>query len=190
MEAGRLGAEGLEATTVMALRTHLGRVTVTWERDRLYRIDLGRFEWCSVAGKPSGVEGEAPREARESLLGALSRYFAGETVSLDCELPLERYSPFQQAVWRATREIPHGETRSYGWIAERIGRPRAPRAVGSALKRNPFLLVVPCHRVIGSDGALTGFAAGVQWKAALLEMEAWAAAAPEGGACPGDRPPG
>ena len=166
-----MDAEGVEATAMVALRTHLGRVTVMWERGRLYRIDLGRFEGGAIPGKPSVVEGEAPGEACDRFLGALSRYFAGEPVSLDCELLVEQYSPFQQAVWRAAREIPHGETRSYGWIAERIGRPRAPRAVGSALKRNPFLLVVPCHRVIGSDGALTGFACGVQWKAALLELE-------------------
>jgi O-6-methylguanine DNA methyltransferase len=167
MGKGQLRGRGV----VVNLQTHLGRVTVVWEEGRLCRIDLGRLERSAVPGAPSVVAGEAPHGAGDRLMGALSRYFAGEPVSLGCELCLERYSPFQQAVWQAAQEIPYGATRSYGWIAKRIGRPKAPRAAGGALKRNPFLLVVPCHRVVGSDGALTGFARGVRWKAALLELE-------------------
>ncbi len=86
---------------------------------------------------------------------------------------MKRYTPFQQAVWRACMEIPAGETRSYGWIAARIGRPGAARAVGSALGKNPFAPFVPCHRVIRADGTPGGFSApgGVKAKLRLLGKE-------------------
>lgn len=86
---------------------------------------------------------------------------------------LKGYSAFDQAVWKACAEIPRGQTRSYGWIARRIGRPGAARAVGGALGRNPFAPAVPCHRVVGADGRLTGYSGrgGVAAKRRLLERE-------------------
>ncbi len=86
---------------------------------------------------------------------------------------MKAYTAFQQAVWRACMEIPAGETRSYGWIARRIGRPGAARAVGGALGKNPFAPAVPCHRVIKADGTPGGFSApgGVREKLKLLERE-------------------
>ena len=78
---------------------------------------------------------------------------------------------FQKAVWAALRAIPYGETRSYGEIAAAIGKPKAARAVGSANNRNPILIFTPCHRVIGANGALVGFAAGLAMKEALLALE-------------------
>lgn len=86
---------------------------------------------------------------------------------------MKAYTPFRQAVWKACMEIPAGQTRSYKWIAERIGRPGAVRAVGSALGANPFAPVVPCHRVIRSDGGPGGFSApgGVKAKLRLLRLE-------------------
>lgn len=91
----------------------------------------------------------------------------------DIDELMEKYTPFQRAVWRACMEIPPGETRSYGWIARRIGRPGAARAVGSALGKNPFAPVVPCHRVIRSDGSPGGFSApgGLKAKLRLLKAE-------------------
>lgn len=88
-------------------------------------------------------------------------------------LKMKTYSPFQQAVWRACMSIPSGQTRSYKWIAEKIGKPGAVRAVGSALGKNPFAPVVPCHRVIKSDGTMGGFSApgGVKAKLKLLKKE-------------------
>lgn len=80
-------------------------------------------------------------------------------------------TPFQQAVWNALKKIPYGETRSYGEIARQIGHPRASRAVGQANNRNPLPIVVPCHRVIGASGALTGYAGGLDIKVRLLELE-------------------
>jgi O-6-methylguanine DNA methyltransferase len=86
---------------------------------------------------------------------------------------MKAYTPFQRAVWKACMSIPSGETRSYKWIAERIGRPGAVRAVGSALGKNPFAPLVPCHRVIRSDGGTGGFSGpgGTRAKAALLRKE-------------------
>lgn len=86
-------------------------------------------------------------------------------------LDLSSYSAFQRAVWRITQTIPQGETRSYAWVAKKIGRPRAVRAVGQALKRNPYPGIIPCHRVIRSDGSLGGFSKGINLKRQLLQKE-------------------
>jgi methylated-DNA-[protein]-cysteine S-methyltransferase len=100
----------------------------------------------------------------------LEEYFAGERVSF--ELPLEPAgTPFQQSVWKALREIPLGVTWSYAQLARHVGRASAARAVGAANGKNPLSIVVPCHRVVGTDGALTGYAGGVSAKRWLLEHE-------------------
>lgn len=97
-------------------------------------------------------------------------YWSGEREAF--ELPFDPAgSPFQLRVWEALREIPYGETRTYGWIAARIGQPTAVRAVGLANSRNPLSIVVPCHRVVGSTGALAGYAGGVERKRFLLDHE-------------------
>mgnify|MGYP001602354944 CR=1 FL=1 len=89
---------------------------------------------------------------------------------------MKKYPPFYQKVWRACARIPKGGVRTYGWIARRIGRPGAARAVGQALARNPFAPTVPCHRVVGANGSLVGFSApgGVRTKRGLLRKEGWA----------------
>lgn len=106
------------------------------------------------------------RRAADQLLA----YLAGERQ--DFELPLvPRGTPFQRAVWKALLEIPYGETRTYGEIAARVGKPRACRAVGMANHRNPIPILIPCHRVIGADGGLTGYGGGLACKEALLQLE-------------------
>lgn len=100
----------------------------------------------------------------------LEEYFAGTRKTFD--LPLSpKGTLFQQAVWQALREIPYGATRSYKEIAQTIGRPNAYRAVGQTNNRNPLMIVQPCHRVIGTNGSLTGFAHGIDMKAFLLDLE-------------------
>lgn len=84
---------------------------------------------------------------------------------------LSKYTPFQKKVWEAVRSIPRGETRSYKWVAEKAGHPQAVRAVGQALKKNPWLGVIPCHRVICSNGSLGGFSQGLKKKKELLRAE-------------------
>ena len=101
----------------------------------------------------------------------LKEYFAGERKTFDLPLQLGG-TEFQVSVLEALQKIPYGETVSYGEIAKRIGRPKAMRAVGAANGRNPIPIVVPCHRVIGSSGDLTGFGGGIDTKEALLRLEA------------------
>jgi methylated-DNA-[protein]-cysteine S-methyltransferase len=102
----------------------------------------------------------------------LQRYFDGEKVTFTDALDLEGVTAFERAVWGATRSIPYGEVRSYGWVANRIGKPLASRAVGRAMARNRFPIVVPCHRVVAGDGSLGGFSGGLELKRSLLDMEA------------------
>jgi methylated-DNA-[protein]-cysteine S-methyltransferase len=106
----------------------------------------------------------------------LAAYFAGARVRF--RVPLDAQgTPFQRAVWQALMSIPSGRHESYGALAARLGRPAAARAVGAAVGRNPVSIVVPCHRVLGSGGALTGYAGGLERKRALLALEAGAARA-------------
>lgn len=110
------------------------------------------------------------QKAFEDTIDQLHEYFAGTRDTF--ELPLEpNGTEFQRAVWNALEQIPFGETRSYGQIAAQVGRPKAARAVGMANNRNPIAVIVPCHRVIGSGGALVGYAGGLERKIWLLDHE-------------------
>ncbi len=133
----------------------LGRLRVERRGGRLW----------SVAAAGEDDPGDAAPADRE-----LGDWFAGTVRGFGCTLA-ERGTVFQREVWAATREIPFGETVSYGELAARVGRPKASRAVGAALGANPWLVVVPCHRVVGADGSLTGFARGEEAKRWLLEHE-------------------
>ncbi|WP_144720609.1 methylated-DNA--[protein]-cysteine S-methyltransferase [Agrococcus jejuensis] len=143
----------------------------------------------TIVGGAAGIQGlyyaehrPAPDETRfgdrddAALADAaeqLRAYFAGERTTFDLALdPVG--TPFQLRVWEALREIPYGETRTYGWIAASIGQPTAVRAVGLANSRNPISIVVPCHRVVGSSGKLTGYAGGLVCKRTLLDLESGA----------------
>lgn len=122
-----------------------------------------------VTNRPlEGTQGETPvllQAKRE-----LTEYFSGKRQTFSVPLRPQG-TAFQQAVWTALRAIPYGETRSYGEIAAAIGNPKAARAVGSANNKNPILIFTPCHRVVGANGALVGFAAGLPVKEALLALE-------------------
>ncbi len=131
---------------------------ILWENDSPWRVPLPeRFE-----NRDHPVLCNTKQQLEE--------YFAGRRRSFD--LPLEmRGTPFQSRVWKALLSIPHGETRSYLQLATQLGDPKATRAVGAANGRNPISIVVPCHRVIGSSGKLTGFAGGLHTKEYLLRHE-------------------
>jgi len=107
----------------------------------------------------------------EDLVERLKIYFSGHRVAFPDEFDLSIATPFQCGVWEATRLIPYGETRSYAWVAEQMGKPKAVRAVGQALGKNPLPIIVPCHRVITSDGKLGGFSEGLEMKRFLLRLE-------------------
>lgn len=109
-------------------------------------------------------------EPNETALEQLHEYLRSERRSLDVPVDL-RGTPFQMEVWNRLREIPYGETRSYGQVAVTVGRPKATRAVGQAVAANPLPIVIPCHRVIGTTGNLVGFAGGLPLKERLLVLE-------------------
>ena len=110
-------------------------------------------------------------QAFEAAAAQLDAYFAGDRRTFDLPVRFTTGSTFQRQVWDELTRIPVGETVSYGQLAERVGRPGAARAGGSAVARNPVSIVVPCHRVVGATGAITGYAGGVDRKRALLELE-------------------
>lgn len=133
------------------------------DRQGLSRVFLRRENVC-----PDAPEGETllTLQAAEEL----NEYFAGKRQAFT--VPLSPHGTrFQLAVWEALRAIPYGETRTYGEIAGAVGRPKAARAVGMANHDNPLLIFTPCHRVVGKNGALTGFACGLEVKRRLLELE-------------------
>lgn len=116
----------------------------------------------------SAADGPSPRFA--AVLSQLDAFFARERTAFDLPLRLDG-TPFQVQVWRALLEIPYGTTTTYGELAARFGGPRAARAVGAANGQNPIAIVVPCHRVVGARGALTGYAGGLACKERLLALE-------------------
>lgn len=114
--------------------------------------------------------GEAPEGLALAVFRELDEYFQGKRKTFD--IPLRTHgTAFQEKVWAALRAIPYGEVRSYKEVAEAIGHPKAYRAVGMANNANPIFIIVPCHRVIGSDGSLTGYGGGLPMKKALLSLE-------------------
>jgi methylated-DNA-[protein]-cysteine S-methyltransferase len=116
-----------------------------------------------------------PHEPDHAMLRAATRqlddYFEGRRTTFDLPLDLQGGTAFQQSVWQALLAIPRGGTTSYGQLSQRIGHPAAVRAVGAAVGRNPLSVIVPCHRVVGADGSLTGYAGGLERKTALLQLE-------------------
>ena len=135
-----------------------GLVAILWGKDSPRRVRLSEL----VADDRHPVLVKTERQ--------LGEYFSGKRKMFSVALDL-RGTRFQKDVWEAPLAIPYGETRSYGQLAKQLGNPRATRAVGAANGRNPVSIIVPCHRVIGSSGKLTGFAGGLETKAQLLTLE-------------------
>jgi methylated-DNA-[protein]-cysteine S-methyltransferase len=135
-----------------------GLAAVLWENDNPSRVRLGE----TTEDNSHPVLFETERQLKD--------YFDGKRTSFSLELDLVG-TAFQKNVWEALLGIPLGETRSYGQLAKQLGKPRATRAVGAANGRNPISIIVPCHRVIGSNGKLTGFAGGLGIKEHLLRLE-------------------
>lgn len=136
----------------------------------LLRLESDGEALCAVQLAPDRTDAECPCPVLAETARQLGEYFAGRR--RDFDLPLRAAgTPFQQRVWAALRAIPYGETRSYGQIAAAVGNPKACRAVGMANNRNPIMIIVPCHRVIGADGRMVGYAGGVWIKEVLLRLE-------------------
>jgi methylated-DNA-[protein]-cysteine S-methyltransferase len=150
------------------LRVELA-VTADEHGELLVAVALGAGEALEAFAARSGLR-LRPRAALSSAAAQLREYLDDARTEFDLRVCV-RGSEFELAAWRALTEIPHGQTRTYGAQAAAIGRPSAARAIGRANGRNPVPIVVPCHRVIGSDGSLTGFAGGLALKRWLLEHE-------------------
>jgi methylated-DNA-[protein]-cysteine S-methyltransferase len=148
------------------LRSPIGELLLAGDGETLHRLHM------LDGPHPIAIEQDWRRadDAFTEVTRQLAQYFAGERT--DFELALQMHgSPFQRSVWSALREIPYGQTASYGEIARRVGQPGAARAVGITNARNPISVIVPCHRVIGANGTLTGYGGGLERKRFLLDLE-------------------
>ena len=156
----------MEPRTHTVIDSPTGPLTLVAEGGELVGLHFaldGRSDEPSVLGEPDP-------SAFDDVRAQLDEYFAGERTEFD--VPLDPVgTEFQLRAWEALRRIPYGETRSYGEQARTIGSPAAVRAVGAANGRNPISIIVPCHRVVGSDGSLTGFGGGLDAKRYLLDLE-------------------
>ena len=163
-------------------------------RELRYIIFNTNMGWVGILGSAKGLlrttlPQHSAREARrllgnrvnhavrshnlfDGLMERFRVYLSGDRITFPDELDLSGATPFQRKVWEITRLIPYGETRSYTWVAEQVNKPRAERAVGQALARNPLPIIIPCHRVVTTNGRLGGFSGGVETKSCLLHLEA------------------
>jgi O-6-methylguanine DNA methyltransferase len=161
---------------VRGIDSPIGPLTLTACGERLCRIDFGVPEevrdrvirWAKHCGLPTTIC--IDRHACEPAAKQLCAYFTGVRKGFDLKLMLEG-TAFQKRVWTALSRIPYGETRTYKQVAEAVGRWKAVRAVGSANHANPLPIVIPCHRVIGSDGSLVGYGGGLDRKEWMLQLE-------------------
>lgn len=154
------------------IETKIGWIGLAWTPDGLAGLQLPRKSKADAMRElrenyREAGEAQAPRE----MVRQLTDYAERRRRAFDLSLDWSAIKPFQRSVLKATSKIPCGETRSYGWVARQIGKPRASRAVGHALATNPIPIVLPCHRVIGSDGGLHGYGGGLPMKAMLLRLE-------------------
>lgn len=139
----------------------------------LYMVFSGKF-LCGISfQKPHNVPFKRDA-APKSFIKELSLYFKGSVSHFRQQIKFLSGTEFEQDVWLRLKDVPYGETRTYKWIAEKVGRPAAVRAVGRALSKNPVPVVIPCHRIIESDGSIGGYSSGVDRKRRLLDMEYYA----------------
>jgi AraC family transcriptional regulator of adaptative response / DNA-3-methyladenine glycosylase II len=167
-----MAAKGVDADLVVAQRQLAGLcVTASFSNQGLRTLHIQIAPPGVSARALVGADPVSSQSLQSvALWQQLEAYFAGETTLFDVPLDL-RGTPFQVAVWRALLDIPYGAVRTYGEVARAVGCPRAARPVGVAVGKNPVAIVVPCHRVIGADGTMTGYAGGLAMKRRLLERE-------------------
>lgn len=159
----------VNATALSRLSTPVGELTLTVSDAALTGVYFpSSRQFARLHAGELGAESEILALARRQL----EEYFAGSRTAFDIPLALEG-TPFEQRVWEALQRIPYGTTMSYGELARRLGDQSASRAVGTANARNPIPIIVPCHRVIGANGDLTGYGGGLDRKLWLLEHEGW-----------------
>ena len=150
----------------LVIRTKLGAFRVQFSSRGLARLEFCKGSLSLARSKRQQTVGLPYNLARQ-----LQRYADGKPVRWKLPIDLSSGTTFQQKVWRVLATIPYGETRSYAWVARKVGKPGASRAVGSACGANPIAVIVPCHRVIAGDGSIGGFGGGLPMKRRLLALE-------------------
>ena len=164
---GPSGPRNARGIPSFCFKSPIGGILVIAEGTCISRV---RFEFMPPRATPEIPD--APLFT--NVFDSLTRYFLGENPEFhQVPLTLSGGTEFQRAVWHTIREIPYGETRTYKWLAEQIGNPKAVRAVGGAVGANPISILIPCHRVIGSNGKLGGYGGGIERKRQLLELEGY-----------------
>ncbi|MEW6686893.1 MAG: methylated-DNA--[protein]-cysteine S-methyltransferase [Candidatus Edwardsbacteria bacterium] len=150
-----------------------GEICLSATERGLFYLQLSKPEekFFETIAKEVKVELRRDENFFEPLIVDLCGYFAGIPVNFNYPLDLRGTTAFERAVWERVRRIPYGQVRSYSWIAKELGKPKAARAVGLALKFNPLPIIIPCHRVIRKNGSLGGFSGGLEWKKKLLALE-------------------
>ena len=151
----------------------LGKLLLEEENNKLVRVHFMEPDEIKNAKmeKMPHQGPRAPSPVLDKTADQITGYFLGELKRFNVPFDTPGGTEFQRECWKALGTIPFGETRTYGWIAEKAGHPKAARAVGQAMNRNPLALVLPCHRVIGSKGEMTGFGPGIDKKRFLLDLE-------------------
>ena len=152
----------------------IGLIHVAGTSSGLCRIILGRLREQEVVRFLEKSYGVHPLRLEAPFLGfqeELESYFSGCRTSFSSPIHLIQMTSFDRKVWKALTQIPYGETRSYHWVAQKIGQPKAARAVGRACGRNPLPIIIPCHRVIAQSGELGGYTGGIHFKRRLLRLE-------------------
>jgi methylated-DNA-[protein]-cysteine S-methyltransferase len=164
---GTMDASTTTATEYVAVDSPLGRLTIAGHHGVVTHLRM-----TDQAHPPSDEADWTPAAegAFDHVVDQLERYFDGDLTTFDVAVELHG-TDFQKRVWSALTEIPYGATWSYGELARHIGSPGSSRAVGLANGRNPVAIIVPCHRVIGADGSMTGYGGGIERKVRLLELE-------------------
>jgi methylated-DNA-[protein]-cysteine S-methyltransferase len=151
----------------------LGYIVIVIRNGKIISLDVkgeGMYEARKMVSKlhPDATESFTPFKTIRTLL---DRYLQGREVDFEIEVDISHLGTFTQKVLNELRKIPYGETRTYGWLAKKAGKPGAARAVGQALKRNPIPIIIPCHRVIRDNGTIGGFSMGINIKERLLALE-------------------
>lgn len=162
-----------QALFYVIFNTSAGWVGILGSRAGLLRVTLPQRSPEGIFQQPGSSPNQAVLSPQrfQNLMECFRAYFDGHKVDFPDRLDLSQATAFQREVWQATRLIPYGETRSYTWVAEQIKKPKAARAVGQAMGKNPLPVIIPCHRVLASNGGLGGFSGGLEMKGFLLHLE-------------------
>jgi len=144
------------------LKHPLATLTIIGSNKGLFGVRFGKLPLVGLARDASPIQ---------TAVQQILCYLDGKPITQHIQIDLASATPFQKEVWKITQTIPFGETRSYAWVASQLGNPKKARAIGQAMSANPIPIVIPCHRVIASDGSLGGFSAGLKWKQILLDHE-------------------